>query len=168
MNTDNEKTKATDAEVDASHVEHTTTAEATTDLKGARQASAAEHEQTLSEAFRDNKKAIWWSVVISMTIIMEGYDIGLISQFFAYPSFERAYGEWHPELNRYVVTSAWQAGLGNAGTAGVILGGFANGFLSARYGYKKVVLGALFFMNWFIFIPFFAKNAATLVVGQIL
>lgn len=154
---------------DASHFENTTTTTADhTDLKGARQASTAEHEQTLSEAFVTHRKAILWSVVISMTIIMEGYDIGLISQFFAYPAFERAYGDWHPELNRYVVSSSWQAGLGNGGTAGVIIGGFANGFLSARYGYKKVVLGALFFMNWFIFISFFAKNAPTLLVGQIL
>lgn len=46
--------------------------------------------------------------------------------------------------------------------------GFLNGYLSAKYGYKKVVLGALFFMNWFVFIPFFASSPQVLLVGQIL
>lgn len=46
--------------------------------------------------------------------------------------------------------------------------GFLNGYLSAKFGYKKVILGALFFMNWFIFIPFFASSPEVLLVGQIL
>ena len=50
----------------------------------------------------------------------------------------------------------------------LILEGFLNGYLSARFGYKKVILGALFFMNWFIFFPFFARSAEVLLVGQIL
>ncbi|CAN8101698.1 unnamed protein product [Discula destructiva] len=99
---------------------------------------------------------------------MEGYDIGLIGNFFAYPAFERTFGTYHPELGRWVVSASWQAGLGNGGLAGVIIGGFANGYLSARYGYKKVILGALFLMNCFIFIPFFAKEPEQLLAGQIL
>lgn len=51
---------------------------------------------------------------------------------------------------------------------GIVIGGFLNGFLSTKYGYKKVLLGSLFFMNWFIFILFFAPSAPVLLVGQIL
>lgn len=46
--------------------------------------------------------------------------------------------------------------------------GFLNGYLSAKFGYKKVILGSLFFMNWFIFLPFFARSPEVLLVGQIL
>lgn len=49
-----------------------------------------------------------------------------------------------------------------------MVAGFVNGFLSAKFGYKKVVLGSLFVMNFLIFIPFFATNKPTLLVGQIL
>lgn len=137
-------------------------------FEGAHQASTAEHEQTLGEALKTNRKAVLWSILISMTIIMEGYDTGLIGNFFAYPPFERTYGQYDSELGRYVVSAPWQAGLSNGAVAGVIIGGFANGFLSARYGYKKVILGALFFMNCFVFIPFFAKKPEHLLVGQVL
>lgn len=61
-----------------------------------------------------------------------------------------------------------QAGLSNGANCGIIIGGFLNGWLSQRFGYKRVCLGALFFMNWFIFILFFAHSAQVLLVGQIL
>jgi len=38
----------------------------------AKQATNEEHSQTLMEAFKANRKAVMWSVLISMTIIMEG------------------------------------------------------------------------------------------------
>lgn len=49
-----------------------------------------------------------------------------------------------------------------------MIGSFLNGFLSANYGYEKVVLGALFFMNRFALIPFFASSPHVLLAGQIL
>lgn len=52
--------------------------------------------------------------------------------------------------------------------AKLTLAGFLNGFLSPKFGYKKVVLGALFAMNWLIFLPFFASSPEVLLVGQIL
>lgn len=58
--------------------------------------------------------------------------------------------------------------MGNGGNVGVILGGFLNGYLSPRYGYKKVILGALVFLNGFIFIVFFASRPEILLLGQIL
>lgn len=46
------------------------------DIREAAEASAAEHSTTLWEALKQNRKAALWSALISMTIIMEGYDIG--------------------------------------------------------------------------------------------
>lgn len=92
---------------------------------------------------------------------------GLIYQFFAYPSFAQKFGSYDAESG-WQVSGPWQAGLSNGANVGVVLGGFANGYLSQKFGYKKVILGALFFMNWFVFIPFFAPSAEVLLVGQIL
>ncbi len=38
----------------------------------AKQATDDEHAQTLWQALRENRRAVMWSVLISMTIIMEG------------------------------------------------------------------------------------------------
>jgi MFS transporter, SP family, general alpha glucoside:H+ symporter len=136
--------------------------------KEAKVASQREHETTLWVALKENKKAALWSAIVSLTIIMEGYDVGLIYQFFAYPSFAKTFGHWDPTTKSFQVSGPWQAGLANGANVGIIIGGFVNGYLSARFGYKKVILGALFFMNWFIFLPFFASSPQVLLVGQIL
>lgn len=43
-----------------------------------------------------------------------------------------------------------------------------NGQLCAKFGYRLVMITAMFFMIAFIFVVFFAQNVATLLVGQIL
>jgi hypothetical protein len=45
--------------------------------KEAKLAAQAEHQTTLWQALKSNKKAAIWSAIISLTIIMEGYDIGI-------------------------------------------------------------------------------------------
>lgn len=37
-------------------------------------ASQAEHEISVWEALKQNRKAVGWSMLVSATIIMEGYD----------------------------------------------------------------------------------------------
>lgn len=43
-----------------------------------------------------------------------------------------------------------------------------NGILTDKFGYRKVMLGALTFMMAFIFITFFAQNITMLLVGELL
>jgi SP family general alpha glucoside:H+ symporter-like MFS transporter len=50
----------------------------------------------------------------------------------------------------------------------VIIGGFINGWSSARYGYRRTVQVALVWMTGAIFISFFAVNIQMLLVGQML
>lgn len=38
----------------------------------AKQATDDEHAQTLRQAFSQNRRAVFWSVMISMSIVMEG------------------------------------------------------------------------------------------------
>ena len=55
----------------------------------------------------------------------------------------------------------------NGARAGEVIGLVINGFVSERYGYRKTMVGALFFMTAFIFILFFAPNVQTLVIGEV-
>lgn len=134
----------------------------------AKAANRAEHEQTVRQAFQTNKKAVFWSFVISMAIIMEGYDTALIPQFFGYPSFQQRYGQFYPDIGQYSLNGVWQAALSNGQALGVIVGGFINGWASAKYGYKKTMLAALFWINSTIFVVFFAPHIWVLLIGQFL
>ena len=52
-----------------------------------------EKNMTTREAIKIYKKAIMWSLVISTCVIMEGYDTNLLGNFYAYPSFQRKFGD---------------------------------------------------------------------------
>ncbi|KAF6812496.1 MFS sugar transporter [Colletotrichum plurivorum] len=134
----------------------------------AKQASDDEHAQTLMQALSQNRKAVFWSVMISMSIVMEGYDVILINNFFAYPEFKKKYGSWYNDEIGYQVSGPWQTGLTMAATTGAIFGGLLNGFFASKYGYRWVMIVAMGFLNCFIFVVFFAHSSAMLLVGQIL
>ncbi|KAJ3958325.1 hypothetical protein N0V92_005088 [Colletotrichum tropicale] len=138
------------------------------DLALAKQAAEDEHSLGFLEAIRLYPKAALWSVLVSASIIMEGYDIVLISSFFAQPAFREHYGEYIPSKGSYEITAAWQNGLSNAVSVGTIIGAFANGYFTHRFGYRKVLLVSLASICCFIFISFFSPNLPVLLVGQFL
>ena len=119
------------------------------------------------EGFRLYPKAAAWSMLLSTAIIMEGYDVVLLASFYAFPQFNQKYGTMLPD-GTYQVPAAWQAGLSNGANVGEIIGLFANGIISERYGYRKTMIVSLSAVICFIFIPFFAQNVQTLEVAEIL
>ena len=62
--------------VEKAPVDHVETSADIDHTKDARIAAAIEHETTLWQALKSNRKAAMWSVLLSTTIIMEGYDVG--------------------------------------------------------------------------------------------
>jgi SP family general alpha glucoside:H+ symporter-like MFS transporter len=130
-------------------------------------AARAEKQMTLVQAIKLYPKAVGWSVLLSLALIMEGYDISLIAAFFAFPPFQKRYGVEQPD-GTYEITAPWQSGLSNGALVGEIIGLAINGYVSERFGYKKTMIGSLALLTAFIFIPFFATNLETLVVGFIL
>ena len=75
-----------------------------------------EKNMSILQALKIYKNAVFWSLVISTCVIMEGYDTNLLGNFYAYPSFQRKYGEYVGVTKQtptgYSLTAAWQAGLG--------------------------------------------------------
>ncbi|KAF3042271.1 hypothetical protein E8E11_006905 [Didymella keratinophila] len=51
-----------------------------------------ENELTVGKAFWYYRKAVCWSIMISLANIMESYDIQLIKAFYAFPRFNKKYG----------------------------------------------------------------------------
>lgn len=86
-------------------------------LDAARAANDEEHTTTVVEALKIHWKAVMWSLIVSMSIIMEGYDTSLITNFFAYPAFRDQFGKEYPD-GRTEVPGNWQSALGSISTAG--------------------------------------------------
>jgi SP family general alpha glucoside:H+ symporter-like MFS transporter len=133
----------------------------------ANKATQSERNMTLMQGLRLYPKAVAWSVLLSAAIIMEGFDKVLIANLLAVPAFKRKFGSPLPN-GSYEVTAAWQAGLTNGAYVGEMLGLMINGVIADRLGYKKTMIGALFFVNIAIFVVFFAHNIEMLLVGLML
>lgn len=136
-------------------------------VEKARRASDFEHNLTNREAFKLFPKAILFSFILSLAIIMEGYDTSLLGSFYAYPTFQERFGI-PVKGGGYQVTSNWQTGLQNGTNVGQILGLLVAGLIADRWGYKKTMLGALVSLIGFLFLMFFANNIGMLFAGEVL
>ncbi|CAI7593015.1 unnamed protein product [Penicillium glandicola] len=131
-------------------------------VKKAHRASNFEHNLTNRDAFRLFPKAVGFSFILSLAIIMEGYDISLLNSFYAYPTFQKRFGVKIP--NGYQITSNWQTGLQNGANVGQIMGLIIAGFIADRCGYKKTMLGTMVALIGAIFLLFFAQNISMLLL----
>lgn len=134
----------------------------------AKNAADAEQKMTLSKAIKLYPKAIAWSVLLSSTLIMEGYDLALLGSLYASPVFNKKFGTYNEANGKWAVSAAWQSGLSNGARAGEIFGLILAGFVSDRYGYKMTTIASLIMMIMFVFVLFFAPNIKVLVVGEVL
>ncbi|KAF2217804.1 hypothetical protein CERZMDRAFT_80476 [Cercospora zeae-maydis SCOH1-5] len=136
----------------------------------AQDAAAAEHSQTFWQAIKSEPKAVLWSVAVSTAIIMEGYDIVLVTSLFGQPAFAERYGSYlaSSTTGKWQIPAPWQSALGAAPTIGAVAGAFLNGWLTHKFGYRKVLLASLVAITGFIFVLFFATNLTMLLIGLIL
>lgn len=155
------------AEAAASHVEGGHQDGVKDVVYSGREANEAEHAMTFKQAITIYRKAVMWSLLVSTSIIMEGYDIVLVTSLFAQPAFARDFGSYSPEAG-YQIAGAWQSALGAAPQIGAIAGAFANGYLTHKFGYRPVLISSLASMMAFIFIIFFANSPAIILVGLLL
>ncbi|KAF7196396.1 Maltose permease MAL31 [Pseudocercospora fuligena] len=133
----------------------------------AKKASDAEQNMTLLQGIKLYPKAIGWSVLISTCIAMEGYQVALVNNFYAFDTFNEKYGVLTAD-GTYQVPAPWQAGLSNGANCGEFIGLLINGWVSERFGYRKTVMGCLILIIAFITIFFTAPSVEVLLVGEIL
>ncbi|CAG9951086.1 unnamed protein product [Clonostachys rosea f. rosea IK726] len=133
----------------------------------ARLASEKERQMTLMQGIRLYPKAIGWSLLISTCIIMEGFDMSLVNNFYAFPQFNKKFGE--PDgKGGYEIPAHWQAGLSNGAAVGSIIGLFLNGWASDKLGYRWTCIISLTWLAGTVAIFFTAQNVQTLLAAEIL
>jgi SP family general alpha glucoside:H+ symporter-like MFS transporter len=131
-------------------------------------ATQDEHSTTFLEAVRRYPKAVAWSGIVSLCIIMDGYDTALIFSLFGFPAFQKKYGHEIADSGTYNLDAKWQMALGMGTPVGNVVGILLNGYLTDRFGHKRVLYGGLTALTGLIFIQVFAQNVETLFVGQLL
>jgi len=73
-----------------------------------------------------------------------------------------------PSDQSWLTSKSRQTGLSDGALVGEILGLYAAGIIVDRIGYRYTMMASLTMMIAFIFIPFFAQNLQTLLIGDIL
>ncbi|KAJ5939082.1 Maltose permease MAL61 [Penicillium verhagenii] len=136
-------------------------------LKGAQRATDDEHGMTLREGIRKYPNAVFWSVLFSMALIMEGFDHAFVSGFFAFPAFQKRYGTLQSD-GSYQIPATLQSGISNGVNAGEIIGLLINGLVADWIGYRWVMMVCLTLMTAFIFLQFFATSIYMYMGAEIL
>ncbi|OJI86193.1 hypothetical protein ASPTUDRAFT_114813 [Aspergillus tubingensis CBS 134.48] len=136
-------------------------------IQNAKAATDKEQKMTLLQGVKLYPKAVAWSILISTCIVMEGYDISLVNNFYAFPQFNRKYGEMSAD-GTYQVPARWQSGLSNGAYVGEIIGLFINGWASERFGYRYTIMACLVLITAWTAIFFTAPNVQALLAAEIL
>ncbi|KAJ5176023.1 Maltose permease MAL61 [Penicillium canariense] len=136
-------------------------------IQNAKAATEKERNMSLLQGIKLYPKAVLWSVIISTCIAMEGYDISLVNNFYAFDQFNRKYGERLAD-GSYQVPARWQSGLSNGAYVGEIIGLFINGWASERFGYRYTLMACLVLVSAWTAIFFTAKNVQSLLAAEIL
>lgn len=136
-------------------------------IQAAQAATEREKQMGIREAIKTYPKAIFYSMTLSLCLIMEGYDISLTNNFFGLPQFRKRFGV-ALDNGDYQLTASWMSGLQNGTQVGQILGLMLAGILAERFGYKKTIIASLVALCGFIFLFFFATHIAMLFAGGVL
>lgn len=67
-----------------------------------------EHNMSVRQSLRFWWKAIIFSFVISLCVVMEGYDTSLMNKFFAFQPFRNKFGDEIDADGNKLVSSRWQ------------------------------------------------------------
>ncbi|KAJ6503790.1 maltose permease [Mycena sanguinolenta] len=137
-------------------------------IKDAAQNDEVEHRQTVRQAWAIHKKAVFWSVVLSAALVMEGYDVVVIASFYEQPAFLKRFGSVNPATGGLVIPAPWQSGLGNGSSVGGIIGLMINGWASERFGPRRTYIISMLGMVVAIFGPVFSQTLVQLTVSEIL
>ncbi|KAH7307911.1 general substrate transporter [Rhexocercosporidium sp. MPI-PUGE-AT-0058] len=126
-----------------------------------------DHKLGVRQALKKYKTAVFWSMILSVALIMEGYDVVVINSFFGQRQFKDRFGtDVDPKTGQKLITAPWQSGLSNSALVGELAGLVINQYSNDRFGCRRTMM---FFMAWLaasIFISFFAPSLPVLAFGE--
>ncbi|WWC89639.1 uncharacterized protein L201_004564 [Kwoniella dendrophila CBS 6074] len=133
----------------------------------AQEADAFDHQLTIRQALSKYKKAVFWAMILSTSLVMEGFDLVTINSFYGQSQFKERFGQIQPDGTK-VITASWQSILSNMSAIGQLTGLCVNMWAQDRFGARQTMM---FFMVWMaaaIFILVFAPNLPVMAVGEVI
>ncbi|KAK7409302.1 hypothetical protein QQX98_008542 [Neonectria punicea] len=137
-------------------------------IQRAQDADVADKQLTIRQALKKYRKAVVWAALLSVSLIMEGYDLVMIGSFYGQTQFQQRFGEYSAAEDKVVISPAWQSGLSNSAQVGQLAGLLINAYTQDRFGAR---LTMMVFMTWLsatIFIIAFAPSLSVLAFGEAL
>ncbi|PFH61483.1 hypothetical protein XA68_17208 [Ophiocordyceps unilateralis] len=125
---------------------------------------------TFLQCCRKYPKALAWSGVLLMAIVMMAYSKLLIGAVISLPVFENKFGDKDPNdlADGHLIRPLWQFALKDASLVAEIVGLMICGPLTGVIGYKKMMICSLAWTCIGVFPAVFAQNLATLLASQLI
>jgi SP family general alpha glucoside:H+ symporter-like MFS transporter len=129
-----------------------------------------EHSLGTLEAVRIYRKGVMFCVLITLSIIMRMYDIGIINSFFALPAFRERYGSpvvGNPAVGKQI-PAPWQVALGIASLVGQVIGATLVAWPMEWWGRRKALAICLCMTASLTFMQVFAPSIQVLTASEYL
>ncbi|KAE9369179.1 putative MFS alpha-glucoside transporter [Stipitochalara longipes BDJ] len=132
----------------------------------AQESDAADRELTIKQALKKYKKAVFWAMLLSTSLIMEGYDLVIITSFYGQQQFQTRFGTYSAAEGHNIITAPWQSGLSNSALVGQLAGLIINLYTQDRFGCRPTMMAFMAWLAVVIFIPFFSPSLNVLAFGE--
>ena len=133
----------------------------------ANRGTRTEHELGTWEALKIYRKGAFWSMFISLSIIMRAYDIEISGNFYALPAFQQHFG-FPVAGHGYQVPARWQVAISMGSLVGQVVGAYLVTFPMEKYGRKKTFAVCLVLTTILTFMQFFASSIGVLTASMYL
>ncbi|KAJ0327612.1 hypothetical protein COL5a_005580 [Colletotrichum fioriniae] len=135
-------------------------------VEDAKASNEADAHLTVREALKKYKVAMFWAMLLSVALIMEGFDGNMMGSFYGQSQFQARFGTYNEREGKNLIPTAWQTGLSNASAVSQLLGLVINAWAQDRFGSRKTLMFFMVIMALAIFIPFFSTSLTMLAIGQ--
>ncbi|KIX96207.1 uncharacterized protein Z520_07985 [Fonsecaea multimorphosa CBS 102226] len=143
------------------------TREETLDLiRHAQESDSTDRLLTIRQALSKYKKAVFWAMFLSTSLIMEGYDLVIITSFYGQTQFQNRFGVVDPQTGKKTIPAPWQSGLSNSALVGQLAGLLINSYTQDRFGCRPTMMAFMVWMAIVLFIPVFAPSLPVLAFGE--
>jgi hypothetical protein len=90
-----------------------------------------------------------WSMLLSLALVMEGMDVGLVNNFFGQNAYRNKFGKPIGPDGAMRVPDNWQAAINNGQQIGAIAGLLFNGWAQSKFGSRRIYMLAMVLMAAF-------------------
>ncbi|EWG48666.1 MFS transporter, SP family, general alpha glucoside:H+ symporter [Fusarium verticillioides 7600] len=137
-------------------------------IQRAQDGNAADRDLTIRQALKKYRKAVLWSLVLSISLVMEGYDLVMLGSFYGLTQFQDHFGEYSAKEGKKVISPAWQSGLSNSSQVGQLAGLLINAWAQDKFGARTTMMVFMAYLVGTIFILAFAPSLSVLAFGEAL